>query len=305
MANGATSESDPNEVATSEQLLEEAEALNEYWTPEALAEATPIETIIEDEEGPEALFEQDFTPEGAEETARPEPADGEAVAAWDPQPRCPSSGPNTERVPDRRVIPYSPVGKMFMAFDGKNYVGSAWVVANIGAVTAGHCVFEKSLGGWADKVLFIPQYHKGNEPLGRWAASQLVALNGWTNDRDFKFDIGGFKVDRAIKPRTGSLGWLANAAPNQGCITGIGFPAGAPFDGKEMWRSTGKNLGGSNPIKMANNMTGGCSGGPWEVWRNGTPLTNGLNSFRYRNDPNSMYSPYFGKGFLNVYNWLK
>lgn len=301
----SAAEESPNSLEVSEELIGDTRALNEYWTEDAMAEATPLEQVLDDDSRVAAFSEDELERDEEVVLTEPEYPESAAPEGWDPQPHCPSSGSNTERVPNRKIIPYSPVGKMFMTFDGKNYVGSAWVVAGAGVFTAGHCVFEKSLGGFADKVLFVPQYHKGQEPLGRWAATRMAALKGWTGKRDFKYDIGCFKVDRPIQPRTGSLGWIANAKPNLGCITSIGYPAASPFDGREMWRSTGKNLGGSNPIKMANDMTGGCSGGPWEIWQKGAPYTQGVNSFRYRNDPKSMYSPYFGKGFLNLYNWVK
>ena len=42
-------------------------------------------------------------------------------------------------------------------------------------------------------------------------------------------------------------------------------------------------------------MTGGSSGGAWLRWFDGNwGYINGLNSYKYNNDPNTMYSPYFG-----------
>lgn len=299
----------PNELEISETLLSDKAALNEYWTEEALNEAIPIPVDLDrDAETAALLAEKEWSAEGELEMNAPLGPDGQVISGWDPQPNCPATGPNTEKVPNHSIIPYSPVGKLFMTFDGNNYVGSAWTIAGSGVFTAGHCVYDSNNGGWADNIMFVPQYHKGTSPKGRWAAAQIVSLKGWTEgggDR-FKYDLAAFKVDRPIQPTTGRLGWLANAPPNQGCVTGIGYPAGAPFDGKEMWRSTGKNLGDVNPIRAYNDMTGGCSGGPWEIWKDGVPLTNGVNSFRWRNGPqDEMYSPYFGQGFLNIWNWVK
>lgn len=293
-----------NEVVTSARLDGRTEMLMEYWTEDARAGATPIPLQI-DEPLQESLSVQDWKSEGDE--VRQDATWPEEVGsrAWDPQPSCPATGSSTERVPDRSIIPYSAVGKLYMTFDGQNYVGSAWTIAGSGVFTAGHCLYERSLGGWADRVLFVPQSHKGQKPVGEWAAVQMSTLKGWSDNRDFKYDLACFKTDRPIAPRTGSLGWMANYPPNQGPYTGIGYPAASPFDGQEMWRSTGNYRSGANPIQAWGDMTGGCSGGPWEVWKGGTPLTNGLNSFRYTNDPKSIYSPHFGEGFLALYNWVK
>lgn len=297
---------DPRSLDVSETLAPQLQALNELWSEQGQAEAEPISLEIDDAEAQMLLeAEDEVVPEGEEVAVEAFAPEGTGAAQWDPQPRCPATGSNTERVPNRKIIPYCPVGKMFMTFDGRRYVGSAWVIGNQSVFTAGHCVYDSGGGGWADNILFVPQYHQGTEPVGRWAATQIASLKGWTAggaDR-FKYDLAIFKVDRPIRPTTGSLGWLANAPAPAGCITGIGYPSASPFDGLEMWRSTGKYIGGANPLKAYNDMTPGCSGGPWEVWRNGVPLTNGLNSHRYTSDPKTMYSPYFGNGFLNLKNW--
>lgn len=295
-------DTDPDIVDAVEVAADEATRSYEYWTAEALAAAEPLDPDASDF----TAFETDGSArEGEEVVEEPYFAGGKRRDAWDPQPKCIAGRPNTERVPNRSIIPYAPVGKLFMTFGTTNYVGSAWVIDKSAVFTAGHCLFNRKIRKWAKNVLFVPQYHMGTEPLGRWAAIRLASLEGWTKHGDFKYDLAAFKVDRPIQPMTGSLGWIANAKPNLGCITGIGYPAVKPFDGNEMWRSTGKNLGGSNPIQAYNNMTPGCSGGPWEIWKKGVPLTNGVNSFRKKDKPKTMYSPYFGKGFLKLAKWAK
>ena len=102
---------------------------------------------------------------------------------------------------------------------------------------------------------------------------------------------------------------MANYPPNQRTYTGIGYPSrpitGYNFHGKYMWQSVGQYISGTVAIQVYNNMTQGCSGGPWRVPYNDKPgYANGINSHRY-GDPTTMYSPYFGEGFLNIVNWLK
>lgn len=284
------------------------EELLEYWTEEAMAEAQPILPELEPGSVPDQMLEEESLAAPYDQ-ASVAPEEGVEEMAIEPQPPAPASGSRTEQVPKRHVLPYCPIGKLFMTFDGRNFVGSAWVVAGSGVFTAGHCVWDASLGGWADKILFVPQHHDGASPVGSWTSVQIASLKGWTTKRDFKFDLAVFKTDRPIQPRTGSLGWKANYPANQGPYTGAGYPAGAHpthgFNGRRMWRSTGRYRGGSNPIQAWNDMTGGCSGGPWIVWKEGQVHANGINSFRYNNDPASMYSPYFGQGVIDLYNWVK
>jgi V8-like Glu-specific endopeptidase len=309
----ATNEAtDPYEVISrtliQENLLEALAAVEEYWTEDRLLEAQPIGREAEPGLALEALFEEAFEPEGDAELNRSEP--GAAQVAELDLDNIAAGSFRTDRVPDRTVFPYAVVGKLFMTFDGQNYVGSAWVTADSGIFTAGHCVFDEGAeDGWADRVLFIPQYHQGAEPLGRWAVTTLHTLAGWAagGEDKYKYDMAAGRVDRPIGGQTGVMGWMANYPPDQGPYQAIGYPArylspAYPFDGQEMWRSSGGYLGGQNPIKMANNMTQGCSGGPRLTLRDGEIYANGLNSFRWSNEPDTMYSPYFGRGFLNLLN---
>ena len=217
----------------------------------------------------------------------------------------------TTRVPntDRDHMPYSTVGKMFMTFDGQDYVGTGWVIAEMAVFTAGHCVLDRSSGRWADNILFIPQFDDEASPVGKWSAGTIFSLRGWTDRRGFEYDMAAYVTDRPIRPKTGSLGWIANSAPNQGAYKSAGFPgqpvSGYDFNGHHMWQSVGGYIEGTNPVRMHNNMTEGCSGGPLVVTRNRNVYANGLNSFRYQNQLGTMFSPYFGDGFLNLYNTVK
>lgn len=298
-----------NITVVSSQVIRQREALTNYWTIETMKNAAPIETKFEDplvtnemdepweQEGIQTILEPKF-PLNTDLTELPLLESIEENAAF-----------STKKVANRSSIPYSAVGKMFMTFDGKDYVGTGWVIANKAVFTAGHCVYDRSNGGWADNILFVPQYDDGQMPIGSWTALQIHSLKGWTENRDFKYDLATFVVNQPIRDKTGSIGWMANYPPNQGRYNSIGYPSrpisNFDFDGQNMWHSTGNYIGGRNPIQMQNNMAPGCSGGPWVIKRNNMAYANGLNSFRYTNEPNKMYSPYFGEGFLNLYNTVK
>lgn len=279
-----------------------------YWTDEAMALAEPIEAPIEEEELLAIMAPTPWQQMGAPMVMESVPAEGESIEDEEETPP-PLSSFTTDRVAQTDNLPYATVGKMFMAFDNKNYVGTGWVFAEKAVFTAGHCVFSSKDGGWADKILFIPQYDNGSATVGRWTATTIYSLKGWTEKRDFKYDMGVFVTDTLIRPKTGSLGWMANYPPNQGPYKSIGYPAspvpGHNFNGRHMWQCTGGYIKGNNPLQMHNNMTGGCSGGPWVVTRNRRVYGNGLNSFRYTTEPNTMYSPYFGDGFISLYNAVK
>ncbi len=299
---------DDIKVVSSEEETKTEEVV-EYWTEEVMALAEPIEAPVEEEEELLALMAPaPWKQEGTPMVMESAPADGDSVEDEEDA-AAPLSGFTTRRAAQSDNLPYATVGKMFMVFDDKNYVGTGWVVAERAVFTAGHCVYSAKDGGWADKILFVPQYDNGSAPVGRWTATTIYSLKGWTGKRDFKYDMGVFVTDRLIRPETGSLGWMANYPPNQGPYKSIGYPArpvpGYSFNGKHMWQSIGGFIRGSNPIQMHNNMTQGCSGGPWTVTRNRRIYANGLNSFRHRDEPNTMHSPYFGDGFIHLYDAVK
>lgn len=298
------------QLVVAERTASLTDEVEPHWTAEAMARARSIEPEVDDEEiltlmGPRAWV-QDGDPTVMESV----PADG-SVMGDDVDIADTRDSFITTRVPTGSLddFPYSAIGKLFMTFDGQDFVGSAWVVAETAVFTAAHCVFDVERGRWADNILFVPQFNAGTTPVGDWTARLIVALEGWTQQRKFEYDLAAFVTDRPIRPATGSLGWMANHAPNQGPYKAVGYPSqplpGFRFDGRRVWQSIGGYIQGTNPVQMHNNMTGGCSGGPWIVARNRNVYANGLNSFRYNGQPTTLYSPYFGDAFLKIYEKVK
>ena len=302
----------------SQQIKAQIEALNAYWTEDAMREAIPIDLPSLDG----TLRQLSDMAADAEPWAQSAPsqqmpsvaAAGEFVDHGNLASTVPTAAAGTfttTLVPTSNFtkFPWQAVGKLYMVFGGKNYVGSAWAIAGTQSCifTAGHCVYDKA-DGWATNVMFKGRYNNGAS-IGTWYIKELFSLKGWTDNRDFQYDMGACLATSAITPTMGALGWMANFPPNQGPYTGIGYPAasvpGYNFNGQLMWQSIGDYINGTNPIQAYNNMTGGCSGGPWAVVKNGVPYASGLNSFRYTSNPSTMYSPYFGDGFLNLFNAIK
>jgi V8-like Glu-specific endopeptidase len=209
------------------------------------------------------------------------------------------------------TYPFSTIGKVFFTSRGVNYVCSASVMGNNAVWTAGHCVYDPA-AGWHSNWVFVPAYADGRAPYGQWSARELWALNGWINGGNLAYDIGSAVLNqngRSIASTTGWLGWYANG-PRGLYITAFGYPAAYPFNGqRQAWCQDYTRVDNSfNPATngMGCNMTGGSSGGPWiyQYVYNSTNgnYVNGVNSYKYNNDPNSIYSPYFGDGAINLYN---
>lgn len=284
-----------DEVVVSPQSVVAAEEVADYWTAERMASATPLPLPA-------------FPPSTARSRFRGavgEPVSGNSLV--------PDTGMaslaacfTTSSVTNLNVFPYQTVGKLFMVFGGRDFVGSAWVIGESTICTAGHCIYN---GAWATSVLFAPRYDNGAD-LGSWPLRPdlLAAPNGWINNGDNAYDLGFGIAFRPIRPTTGKLGWMANYPANQGPYTQIGYPASAisgfPFDGQRMWQTVGNYVDGTSIIQACGNMTGGCSGGPWAVFKENDWRGNGVNSHRY-GDSDRIYTPYFGEAFVNLINWMK
>ena len=282
---------------------------DEYWTAErmAAAEPLPFEAAPPVEEASFRRFLRSIMPFLARPAPRwrdPVRPQGLAEASLT---LSPSADFETARIANRSRFPFSATGKLFMTFNGRDVSGSAWVAAESALITAGHCLYDpESEDGWADKVMYVPQYHRGEEPVGRWWARSIHILSGWRSEEpeSRRYDIGAVRLATPVEPATGSLGWAAHAPPATAYLAS-GYPRDwlSPqydFDGREMWGCLGKRTSGTNPIKMANNMTRACSGGPWLVRRNGKIYATGLNSFRPPGEPLRICSPAFTEGFLNL-----
>ncbi|MGL6074925.1 MAG: trypsin-like serine peptidase [Fimbriiglobus sp.] len=229
---------------------------------------------------------------------------------------------DTKRVEDLTVYPYSVVGKLFMAFPGGNSVGSAWVIGKRAIFTAGHCLFGRREGGWASNVQFVPQFANG-QTIGTWTVTKMTALKEYVNNDNLVFDMACGILDRDIGDVTGIAGYSLNIDTRTlGEIIGAGYPArpqdGFPFNGTEMWRSVGKlasdATAGSTKernIGAFNDMSGGCSGGPWFT-KEAPGMAIGLNSHIISDTsgnpvdvPRQMRSPYFGGAFLRLLKWME
>ena len=148
-----------------------------FWTDAEMARAEPVEMRFPEppiQPLKKALWQQPGPLTTMESQA---PDDGVLDNFLESLPL--GDGFSTAPVQDRTVLPYKTVGKMFMQFDGANSVGTGWVISERAVFTAGHCVYDKnSQGSWADRILFVPQYHNGQAPVS--AAGPPSVSGRWT-----------------------------------------------------------------------------------------------------------------------------
>ena len=203
--------------------------------------------------------------------------------------------------------PFVTIGKVFFTQNGSNYVASAASIGNYALLTAGHVVHAGNgkSDGWSTNLVFVPAYKDGARPLGTWAASWLATRTNWYNNGNpggLWEDIGGAVLHplngRKISEVVGWLGFSWNWPREQHWFE-LGYPAAPPFTGGRLncvaasYAYNGTVPGAVPPVATGNDMTGGCSGGPWIRGMFSGSWSNGVNSYRQTSRPQEMNSPYF------------
>ena len=162
----------------------------------------------------------------------------------------------------------------------------------------------------------MPAYSNGSAPYGYWTARQLWSMTNWMNSSEWASDMGAAVMNT-------NYGWrIADYLGSQGItwnqskyiyVTSFGYPADWPFNGQTLWNCAGGTFPewvvlfwSSETIGLPCDMTGGSSGGGWLAFFNGTTgYIDGHNDFKYNNNPNTMYSPYYDDTASSLYNAVR
>jgi hypothetical protein len=213
-------------------------------------------------------------------------------------------------------------GKVFYTAGKWDYDCSGTAVASPSrslVISAGHCgEFEgPKIRNWT----FVPAYHDGMAPFGKWRAKRLAAPAGWVHAAhpphasgsggDPRFDVSAARVGRR-KGRTlqsvvgGSR--IAFDSPSQQQYDAIGYPAAGRFDGRSPYYCRSQvqlndpSVGSPQPMGIPCDMTDGSSGGGW-FDADGHLVS--VTSYGYTDEPDVLYGPYFGAAIQQFYRSVK
>ena len=111
------------------------------------------------------------------------------------------------RVPHTEKAPWCVHGHMEMQFpNGRWYIGSGTMVNHKHVLTAGHCLYDITLGGWATAVKFTAAQNGREIPIEPASATHLLTVKGWKDGKDSRFDMGMLVLDRELGEETGWYG---------------------------------------------------------------------------------------------------
>jgi hypothetical protein len=219
---------------------------------------------------------------------------------------------------DYTQYPYALNGAIFFVNNGQDYacsgtsVGSAQGTGDEDEVwTAGHCVSNTSLsspGVFDSFAEFIPAYNgtaADFDPFGVFVATGFSVAANFLNNGDISVDEGAMQVGTNANGETlgQAVGWDGfawNFSTSEN-FTAFGYPVASPYTGNFMVEdiastASSLNLGGQGQplIGIGNPMTGGSSGGAWDVdWSSSSGgFIDGHNDYKLNAQPLAMYSPY-------------
>ena len=270
----------------------------------------------------------DYWTDDRMEDARPADA-GDAASAGQPTVPMTAGEPQTFEGTDpplnlarsgRHAQEQDPVpteGKIFFTgSDGFDYMcsGTAVISDNESTVwTAGHCVHGGAGQTYHFNWIFVPAYDDGDAPYGVWTAESLSTPTAWARFSSFKYDVGAATVATNNGMTLGDTVGMEGIAFNQPAAqvwTSLGYPAGRPFDGSDLYSCRSRTLGRHNPDRLSGqrtlyircDMNGGSSGGGWFFTQDGNRYVGSLNSYGVMGHRDRMYGPYQGPAALALWN---
>jgi V8-like Glu-specific endopeptidase len=205
-------------------------------------------------------------------------------------------------------------GKVFFTIRGGDYVCSAGTVASANrdlVVTAGHCA-QDATGTWSRNWIYVPGYEQGRRPYGAFTARHMFVPGPWSARGDENDDVALVDLapatGRHVADVVGAQG-IAFDQPRGALVYGFGYPAGGRYDGERLTYCSGRTYPDSHKITkdegLRCDMTEGSSGGPWLTRFDagtGTGVVTSVSSFKYADDPATMYGPYFGNAVHRMYD---
>ncbi|MDO4900491.1 serine protease [Actinomyces sp.] len=304
-------------VLASEADLEAAapdQDVLDYWTPERMAQAQPADVVAGSEQ---VVAASDNVADGEEGTSAPAVpaadvlAQAEAAGVFDDDVQTVAAGSDEEILAAQRVTNFSITnGKLF--FNGYGQGNSYCSASAVNTpskrviITAGHCVYSHSDGGWMRNLVFVPGYDATRadpDPVGIWTARTLRTFNSWITYRDMTYDVGfvtlnnGGDHGRRIVDAVGGHGLIWNS-PMAVDVSIFGYPSNKlnPYGRYTMWACWGGTHADGPRVSIVGCDFGrGASGGPWLQYYNNDSGVGYVNSVTstWRPATYQNWGPYF------------
>ncbi|MFX1569449.1 MAG: trypsin-like serine protease [Promethearchaeota archaeon] len=178
------------------------------------------------------------------------------------------------RVTSSTSYPWSTVVRLHITWGTYNTFATGALIDKNHVLTAGHCVYSHTHGGWADSIKVVPGEDNGNEPYGYAWAIKMRCYDDWKNFASPEHDFALLTLDRDIGLTTGWMG-LYTTLSSSSTYSELLYTAGYPAE-----LDNGRNMYWTNDYGYEANeynhwyyldTSDGQSGGPIWIYDNGLP----------------------------------
>lgn len=177
--------------------------------------------------------------------------------------------PNADRrarILDTDDWPWRMICSLRIEAPGGRTVGTGWFIGPRTVITAGHCVFARNMGGWADRITVTPARDDNEQAFGQVVSDDFDTINRWVEDQDPDFDYAAIHLNQPLGEQTG---WFSVAVKGRAQLEGsLVNISGYPVDrarGAQQWFHANRVLRAlDNRIYYNVDTFGGQSGSP--VW---------------------------------------
>lgn len=201
-------------------------------------------------------------------------------------------------------IPARWICQLLITFPGGSGRGTGWFIGPRTVMTAGHCLYSKSAGGWAKKIEVIPGMDSASRPFGSQVGTSFRSVKGWTDSADPNYDYGAIILpNNDLGNKVGYFGFanLSDSELKNLTVNNSGYPGDKPIG--TQWFNAGAITQVTNrKIYYMVDTYGGQSGSP--VWRFLNGQRHGVGIHAYGGCPNSA-TRIVKEVFDNMLAWRK
>jgi len=203
----------------------------------------------------------------------------------EPESVCGADG--RKRIGQTSSLPWRMICQLIITrADNRKSRCTGWFIGPRTLMTAGHCVYSHSAGGWAKQIEVVPGMNGSQRPFGSTVGRSFRSVKGWTKDRKPDFDYGAIILpNNTLGNRVGWFGFanLSSKSLKNLLANNSGYPGDKPFG--TQWYNAGRiSKVTSKRLFYMFDTAGGQSGSP--VWRNKNGKRHAVGIHAYGGCPN-------------------